>query len=126
MGQHTTRIFFSKQWKIQQKAYVNRKKLKNPAEYARKQWKKKRDNKKNKDKTNVKKRNKKRSVVPIITEMWTDRYIDRNMPVLGGRIVAEYDSLSRKVTHLYTMREMVLPEDKLKILNEPMENQWRR
>ena len=58
--------------------------------------------------------------------MWTDRYIDRNMPVLGGRIVAEYDSLSRKVTHLYTMREMVLPEDKLKILNEPMENQWRR
>ena len=58
--------------------------------------------------------------------MWTDRHIDRNMPVLGGRIVAEYDSLSRKVTHLYTMREMVLPEDKLKILNEPMENQWRR
>ena len=53
--------------------------------------------------------------------MRTDRYIDRNMPVLGGRIVAEYDSLSRKVTHLYTMREMVLPEDKLKIFNQPME-----
>ena len=40
-------------------------------------------------------------------------------PVVGGRIVAEYDSLSKKITHLYTMREMVLPEDELKIFNEP-------
>jgi hypothetical protein len=46
--------------------------------------------------------------------MWTHRCIDRNTPVLGGRIVAEYDSLSRKVTQLYTMREMVLQEDELK------------
>jgi hypothetical protein len=45
------------------------------------------------------------------------------MPVLGGRIVAEYDSLSKKVIPLYTLREMVLPEDEIKILNEPMEIQ---
>ena len=51
--------------------------------------------------------NKKRLIVPIISGMWADKYIDRNIPVLGGRIVAEYNSLSRKVTHLYTMREMV-------------------
>jgi hypothetical protein len=52
--------------------------------------------------------------------MWTDRCIDRNTPVLGGRIVAEYDSLSKKVTQLYTMREMVLPEDELKIFDEKL------
>jgi hypothetical protein len=40
--------------------------------------------------------------------------------VLGGRIVAEYDLLSKKVSHLYTMKEMVLPEDRLKIFNEPL------
>jgi hypothetical protein len=34
--------------------------------------------------------------------------------------VAEYDSLSKKVTHLYTLREMVLPEYELKIYNEPI------
>ena len=59
------------------------------------------------------------AIVPIISDMWTDRCIDRNTPVLGGRmyhrIVAEYDVSSRKITHLYTMREMVLPEDELKI-----------
>ena len=33
---------------------------------------------------------------------------DRNTPVVGGRIVAEYDALTKKVTHLYTLREMVL------------------
>jgi hypothetical protein len=55
------------------------------------------------------------SIVPILLELWTDRCIDRNTPVLGGRIVAEYDSLSKKVKHLYTLREMVLPEDELKI-----------
>ena len=54
-------------------------------------------------------------------EMWTERCIDRNTPVLGGRIVAEYDSLSKKVTQLYTMREMVLPEDELKIFDETLE-----
>jgi hypothetical protein len=41
---------------------------------------------------------------------------------LGGRIVAEYDSLSRKVKQLYTMREMVLPEDKLKIFDETLDS----
>ena len=29
--------------------------------------------------------------------------------------MAEYDSLSKKVTHLYTLKEMVLPEDELKM-----------
>jgi hypothetical protein len=61
------------------------------------------------------------SIIPIIQELWTDRCIDRNTPVLGGRIVAEYDSLSKKVTQLYTMREMVLPEDELKIFDENLE-----
>ena len=41
--------------------------------------------------------------------------------VVGGRIVTEYDALTRKVTHLYTLREMVLPEDELKIFNETLE-----
>jgi hypothetical protein len=54
-------------------------------------------------------------------QMWTDRCIDRNTPVLGGRIVAEYDSLSKKVTQLYTMRDMVLPEDEMKIFDESLE-----
>jgi hypothetical protein len=53
--------------------------------------------------------------------MWTDRCIDRNTPVIGGRIVAEYDSLSKKITQLVTMREMVLPEDETKIFDEELE-----
>jgi hypothetical protein len=53
-------------------------------------------------------------------EMWTDRCIDRNKPVLGGRIVAEYDSLSKKVTQLYTMRETVLPKEETKIVDETL------
>jgi hypothetical protein len=53
--------------------------------------------------------------------MWTDQCIDRNTPVLGGRIVAEYDSLSKKITQLYTMREMVLPEDEMKIFDEELD-----
>jgi hypothetical protein len=61
------------------------------------------------------------NIVPIIKEMWTDRCIDRTTPVLGGRIVAEYDSLSKKVTQLYTMRSMVLPEDEIKIFDETLE-----
>jgi hypothetical protein len=52
--------------------------------------------------------------------MWTGRCIDRNTSVLGGRIVAEYDSLSKKVTQLYAMRGMVLPEDELKIFDESL------
>ena len=54
--------------------------------------------------------------------MWTDRCIDRNTPVLGGRIVAEHDSLTKKITELYTMREMVLPEDEIKLYDESLES----
>ena len=43
----------------------------------------------------------------------------------GGKVVAEYDPLSRKVTQLYSMREMVLPVDELKVFNEPLEVRWR-
>jgi hypothetical protein len=121
---------FSQQWKIQQKAYIIRRKLTNPILYARIQRRKKRkaDKEKDKDKNKTKKKNNKtetfqaffQSIIPIIQEMWTDRCIDRNTPVLGGRIVAEYDSLSKKVTQLYTMREMVLPEDELKIFDEKL------
>jgi hypothetical protein len=122
---------FSKQWKIQQKAYIVRRKLKNPFLYAKIQRKKKRkaDKEKANDKNKTKKKKNKteafhaffQSIIPIIQEMWTDRCIDRNTPVLGGRIVAEYDSLSKKVTQLYTMSEMVLPEDELKIYDEKLE-----
>jgi hypothetical protein len=108
---------FSKQWKIQQKAYTVRRKLNNPLLYARMQRRKKRkaDKEKEKDKNKTTKTKNKteafhaffQSIIPIIQEMWTDRCIDRNTPVLGGQIVAEYDSLSKKVTQLYTMREMI-------------------
>jgi hypothetical protein len=121
----------SKQWKIQQKAYIVRRKLNNPILYARLQRRKKRkadkEKEKPKDKNKTKTKNKTeafhaffQSTIPIIQEMWTDRCIDRNTPVLGGRIVAEYDSLSKKVTQLYTMREMVLPEDEIKIYDEKL------
>ena len=51
------------------------------------------------------------SIMPFIKEICTDRCIDTNTPVLGGRIVAEYDTLSRSVTQLYTsLKEMVLPK----------------
>jgi hypothetical protein len=97
--------------------------------YARKLRKKKRKEEENKDKNKRKKKNKTEAfhsffqlIVPFIKEIWTDRCIDRNTPVLGGRIVAEYDSLSKKVRQLYTMREMVLPEDELKIYDEPLES----
>jgi hypothetical protein len=61
------------------------------------------------------------AIIPIVQEIWTDRCIDRNTPVVGGRTVAEYDSLTKKVTQLYTMKEMVLPEDEIKIYNETLE-----
>jgi hypothetical protein len=61
------------------------------------------------------------AIIPIVQEIWTDRCIDRNTPVVGGRIVAEHDSLTKKVTQLYTMKEMVLPEDEIKIYNETLE-----
>ena len=59
-------------------------------------------------------------IVPIIAELWKERCVDRTTPVIGGRIVAEDISLSKKITHLYTLREMVLTEDELKIFNEPI------
>ena len=49
--------------------------------------------------------------------MWTDWCISRNTPVLGGKIVAEYDSLTKKVTQLYTIQELALPEDESKIFD---------
>jgi hypothetical protein len=107
---------FSKQWKIQQKAYIVRRKLNNPLIYARMQRRKKRKADKEKEREKGKNKTKKtknkteafhaffQSIIPLIQEMWTDRCIDRNTPVLGGRIVAEYDSLSKKVTQLYTVQ----------------------
>ena len=41
---------------------------------------------------------------------------------MGGRIVAEYDTLSKKVTQLYTLKEMVLPEDETRIFNKTLED----
>ena len=115
---------FSKQWKIQQKAFITRRKLLDPRAYARAQKNKKRKAKNDKV---TKKKNRTeefhaffQAIIPIIQETWKDRCIDRNTPVLGGRIAAEYDSLTKKVSHLYTLKEMVLPEDELKIYNEPL------
>jgi hypothetical protein len=39
---------------------------------------------------------------------------------VGGRIAAEYDSPLKKVTQLYTMKGMVLPEDETKIFTETL------
>ena len=47
----------------------------------------------------------------------TDRCIGRNTSV------ANYDLVPKKVTQLYTMREMVLLEDELKTCNEELEVQ---
>jgi len=119
---------FSKQWKIQQQAYLTRIRLRNPAQHARDIRNKKREEEKNNDKKTGKKKNKTeafhmffQSIVPFIKEIWKDRCIDRNTPVIGGRIVAEYDTLSKKVTQLYTLKEMVLPEDETKVFNETLE-----
>jgi hypothetical protein len=108
---------FSKQWKIQQKAYTARRKLSNPFLYEKTRRRKVRELAKNKNK-NKKTKNKTdnfhaffHAIIPIVQGIWTDRCIDRNTPVVGGRIVAEYDSLTKKVTQMYTMKEMVLPED---------------
>jgi hypothetical protein len=97
------------------------KRLKNPTLYSRKLRKKRREEEKIKDKNKGKKKNKTevfhsffQLIVPFIKEMWTDRCIDRNTPVLGDRIVAEYDSLSKKATQMYTMQEMVLLGDEFK------------
>jgi hypothetical protein len=122
---------FSKEWRIQQKAYKTRLRLADPIEYDKLKRMKKQNQEQHNDANNNKKTTKTKnkteefhgffqSIVPIILEMWTDRCIDRNTPVLGGRIVAEYDSLCKRITHLYTLREMVLPEDEIKIYDEPL------
>ena len=125
---------FSKEWRIQQKAYKIRIRLVDPMEYDKiKRMKKRNQEQQNKTNNNTITKNKSKNkteefhaffqaIVPIILEMWTDRCIDRNTPVLGGRIVAEYDSLTKKVTHLYTLREMVLPEDEIKIYDESLKS----
>jgi hypothetical protein len=83
---------------------------------------------KNNSNNNAKKKNKTeafhwffQAIVPFLKEIWTDRCIDQKTPVVGGSIVAEYDALLKKVTQLYTMCEMVLPEDELKIFNKSLE-----
>jgi hypothetical protein len=121
------RGIFLKQWKIQQKTYVTRRKLNNPFLYEKTQRTKKREETKNKNKNKTKKKDKTedfhaffQAIIPIIQEIWTDRCIDRNTPVVGGRIVAEYDSLSKKVSQLYTMKEMVLPKDETNIFNKTL------
>jgi hypothetical protein len=43
------------------------------------------------------------------------------MPVVGGRIVAEYDALSKKVRQIYTLQDMVLPEDEMKVFDGTLE-----
>ena len=81
---------FSKQWKIQQKAYINRRKLKHPRKHARVQRNKKR--KAARDKTATKRKDKTeaflhaffQAISPIVLEIWTDRCIDRTKPILGG------------------------------------------
>ena len=72
---------FSQQWKIQQKAYIVRRKLKNPFLYAKIQRKKKRKADKEKEKTNNKNKTKKKknkteafhaffqSIIPIVQDV---------------------------------------------------------
>jgi hypothetical protein len=117
---------FSKQRKIQQRAYVTRIRLKDPASFAQKQNLRKITNNQNKHKQ---KKNKTeafhsffQSIVPLIHELWKDRCIDRHQPATGGRVVAEYESLTKKITQLYTMRELVLPEDEAKIFQKSIGN----
>jgi hypothetical protein len=116
---------FSKQWKIKQKAYTIRQKLRHPFVYNKTQRRKARELAKKKNKK--KKKNKTEDfhtffhvIIPIIQEIWTDRCVNRNTLIVGGRIVTEYDSISKKVNHLYTMKEMVLPEDEKKTFNETL------
>ena len=114
---------FTKQWKIAQRAYVNRVRLKHPRAHAARRLNRKKDN--NKDKGTTKNKTEPfhaffQAIIPFVKEIWKDRCIDRHTPEVGGRIAAEYASLIKKVTHLYTLREMVLPEDETKIFNETL------
>jgi hypothetical protein len=87
--------------------------------------KRKKERKAATDKNNSKKKNKTEEYILSSNHThhtrYMDRCINRSKPVLGGRIVAEYDYLIKKATHLYTLREMVLLEDELKIFNEDLE-----
>jgi hypothetical protein len=74
---------FLKQWKIQQQAYVTRRKLRNPFLYAKTQRKKARELAKNENKNKKNTENKTedfhaffQAIIPIIQEIWTDRCID--------------------------------------------------
>ena len=114
---------FTKQWRICQRAYVNRVRLKHPRAHAARVL----NRKKEKDNDKGKSKNKTepfhaffQAIVPYVKEIWKDRCIDRHTPVAGGRIAAEYESLTKRVTHLYTLREMILPEDEIKIFNETL------
>ena len=86
--------------------------------------KRKKERKAATDKNNSKKKNKTEEYILSSNHThhtrYMDRCINRSKPVLGGRIVAEYDHLTEKVTHLYTLRKMVLPEDELEIFNEDL------
>jgi hypothetical protein len=105
---------------------VTRRKVQNPFLYAKSQRRRK-EKEEAKKRNKTKKKNKTEDfhalfqvIIPIIQEVWTDRCIDMNTPVVGGRIVAEYDSLLKKVTQLYTMKDMVLQEDETKIFNKTL------
>jgi hypothetical protein len=71
---------FSNQWKILQKVYMIRRKLRNPFLYEKKQRRKARELAKNKNTNKKKKKNKTedfrafvQAIIPIIQEIWTDR-----------------------------------------------------
>ena len=125
---------FSKEWRIQQKAYKTRLRLVDPIEYDKikrmKKRKQEQQNEANRNKNTAKNKSKNKTeafhaffqaIVPILKEIWKERCVDRNTPVIGGRIAAEYDSLTKKITHLYTLRTMVLPEDEIMIYDASLE-----
>jgi hypothetical protein len=80
--------------------------LRDPALHARKLRKKKREDEKHTNRTKGRKKNSTevfhsffQAIVSFLKEIWKDRCIDRNTPVVGGRIVAKYDALTKKVTY---------------------------
>ena len=85
MGQSAKRKIHEAVWRIYQRAYVNRVRLKHPRLHAEKMRNRKRDKETNKGK----RKNKTeafhsffQAIVPFIKEMWKDRYIDQNTPVV--------------------------------------------
>ena len=92
---------------------MNRQRLRGQTLHAQKLRKKKRDEEKNRGKNKGRRTNKTEafhsffhSIIPHIKEIWIDRCtcIDRNTPIVGGRIVAEYDALTRSHTIVYNER----------------------